>query len=273
MKLSDFLSDIGRPISYYPGLRQITGSTTATIFLCQLFYWTGKEQSGDGWIYKTSEELEEETGLSYDEQKTARAKLVERDLIEENYARLEHKMYFRVKTDILNALWEIPEHGNAKMGNVATPDSSNVATPSSLNSNTETTIEYQQKGEGLKIEAKSMPLEWQIANNQMIDPESLQKASAEKEATDSFERSLGFGPLPWNTSTMWEKLFRFVVKVYAANPAVFADFQAWREGPGKYKGWTNKQIRTNPQSFIDGALPEFEASKMYAPVAGGSHKL
>src|SRR5258706_8449953 len=102
MKLSDFLIDIGRPISYYPGLRKITGSTTATIFLCQMIYWTGKEQSGDGWIYKTSDEIEQEMGLSYDEQVVARKKLVQRGIVEEDYKRLEHQMYFRVKMDALN---------------------------------------------------------------------------------------------------------------------------------------------------------------------------
>ena len=128
MKLSDYIQGVGRPIAYYPGLRSITGSTTATIFLCQFIYWTGKESSKDGWIYKTSADIEEETGLSYDEQRTARKKLVSTGLIEENYARLEHQMYFKVDLDMLNEMWrklnpQVPEMGNAKMGNVATPNS------------------------------------------------------------------------------------------------------------------------------------------------------
>lgn len=167
MKLSDFLADVGRPIAYYPGLRQITGSTTATILFCQLMYWTGKEKSGDGWIYKSAEELEDETGMSYDEQKTARAKLIERGLIEEDYKRLEHRMYFRVKLDTLNAVWEIPEHGNAQMGKQAMPDSSNMATPSSLNDLTETTREYKQG------EKSPMPIDWKIAHDESIKSTDL----------------------------------------------------------------------------------------------------
>ena len=70
MKLTDFLSGVGRPVAYYPSLRRITGSTNATIFLCQLIYWKGKEADPNGWLYKESDEIEVETGLSYGEQKT-----------------------------------------------------------------------------------------------------------------------------------------------------------------------------------------------------------
>jgi hypothetical protein len=51
MKLTDFLQDVGRPVAFYPSLRRITGSTTATLFLCQLIYWKGKEADKEGWIY------------------------------------------------------------------------------------------------------------------------------------------------------------------------------------------------------------------------------
>lgn len=145
MKLSETLQGIGRPVAFYPGLRKITGSTTATILLCQLFYWTGKEASGDGWIYKTSDELTEETGLSYDEQVTARKHLVEHDLIEEEYKRLEHKMYFRVCMETINAVWEIPETGIAKMGKAVSTVSTKAALPNSLNGTTETTTENTQR--------------------------------------------------------------------------------------------------------------------------------
>lgn len=116
MKLSDFLLGAGRPVAYYPKLRRITGSTNATIFLCQFVYWIGKEASGDGWIYKTSEEIEVETGLSYDEQKTARERLVKAGLMAERYARLEHKMYFRVDLDALNSKWATPDDGIPETG-------------------------------------------------------------------------------------------------------------------------------------------------------------
>jgi hypothetical protein len=160
MKLSDFLTDVGRPIAYYPGLRRITGSTTATVFVCQLLYWTGKEKDGDGWIYKVSDEIENETGLSYDEQKTAREKLLAAGLIEEKYARLEHRMYFKVNLETLNELWgngesDIRETGNTALGKAESPDS--------LNRNlTENTSQNTNNGAKEK-DAPTLPLEWQIA--------------------------------------------------------------------------------------------------------------
>lgn len=138
MKLSEYLNDVGRPVSYYPKMRKLTGSTNATIFFCQFFYWTGKERSGDGWIYKTSDEIEDETGLSYKEQVGAREKLVRAGLLHERYARLDHQMYFKIDMDALNAKWgtdqtDIPEPPIGKMAN----------SPSgcSLISNTENTAE------------------------------------------------------------------------------------------------------------------------------------
>jgi hypothetical protein len=120
MKISEYLQGVGRPVAYYPGLRKITGSTTATILLCQLLYWTGKEKAGDGWIFKRAEgddeqSIEGETGLSYKEQRAARRVLKVRGLLEERYARLEHVVYFRVNMERLDELWEqAAEHKSAK---------------------------------------------------------------------------------------------------------------------------------------------------------------
>lgn len=116
MKISDALEGIGRSVSYYPGLRKLCGSVSATVLFCQLFYWKGKESSEDGWIYKDSSELEEETGLSYKEQVSARKKLAENGLIEEKYDRLAHKMYFRIMVNSLNDQWEVPETTDGKFG-------------------------------------------------------------------------------------------------------------------------------------------------------------
>ncbi len=130
MKLTDFLNNVGRPVAYYPKLRRVTGSTNATILLCQFMYWRGKEASGDGWLYKTADEIEKETGLSYGEQKTARRDLISAGLLEEHYARLDHQMRFKLDLDALNEKWEveetnIPESGKPKFGNEQKPHSLN----------------------------------------------------------------------------------------------------------------------------------------------------
>jgi hypothetical protein len=105
MKPSEFLQDIGRPMAYYPKLRKVTGSTTATILLCNFIYWRGKESGADGWLYKSSDEIEDETGLSYREQQSARKLLVKKGLMEEKYQRLDHKMYFRLDLQVLDTTW------------------------------------------------------------------------------------------------------------------------------------------------------------------------
>lgn len=141
MKLTDFLDEVGRPVAYYPKLRRLTGSTNATMLLCQFIYWRGKEISEGGWLYKTAEDIEDETGLSYEEQRTARKRLKSLELIEEKYDRLNHRMYFRLNIKEINRQWmntrtretQVPELGNAQFGN--------KALPCSLNSNTEITTE------------------------------------------------------------------------------------------------------------------------------------
>lgn len=125
MRLSDFIEGVGRPVAYYPGLRRITGSTTATILLCQLSYWTGKQADPGGWIFKTSEQLEAETGLSYEEQRTARKALIKAGLVEERYARLTHRMYFRVLLDAINDAWD----AHSQLPNKAKPSSRNGDCP------------------------------------------------------------------------------------------------------------------------------------------------
>jgi len=171
MRLADFLQEIGRPVAYYPKLRRITGSTTATILLCQLVYWTGRQADPDGWIYKTAAEIEEETGLSEKEQRTARRNLKGRGLLQERYDRLNHRMYYRVDLAALNAEWEefcngrsgtdqraVRELTNGQFGNRPT-GSSNKETEITTEITTETTIiQEEEEGDAAKIAARLMDL-------------------------------------------------------------------------------------------------------------------
>ena len=76
------------------------------MFLCQLLYWQDKGSDKDGWIYKTADEWEVETGLAYKEQTAARKHLKKLKVMVERNARIEHRLYFRVELDALNTLWE-----------------------------------------------------------------------------------------------------------------------------------------------------------------------
>lgn len=82
LKVAQFISTVGRPVAYYPIIAQAIGSVKAGVFICQLLYWQGKGKEGE-WIYKSRIEMTEETGLSRNEQDTAREVLRKLNIIEE----------------------------------------------------------------------------------------------------------------------------------------------------------------------------------------------
>ena len=104
MKLADLLINLGRLNAYSPKILQVFGVEEG-LLLCQLTYWAGKQSDQDGWIYKTQEELEEETGLSAKKQRTARKKLVALGILEEREERLKHRKFYRINTDKMEEIW------------------------------------------------------------------------------------------------------------------------------------------------------------------------
>ena len=99
MTKADLLASLGRPMTYYPSLGHATG-LKAAVFACQLLFWTDRARLKD-WVYKSAEEFTAETALSYEEQRGARAALKRAGLLEERYARLEHRLYYRLNLDRL----------------------------------------------------------------------------------------------------------------------------------------------------------------------------
>jgi hypothetical protein len=106
MRIVDVLTDVGRPMHYFPRLAKAVGGVHACVFVCQMMYWRDKGITEDNWIWKTQSEIEEETGLSRWEQATVRAKLVSLGILEENYHRINHRMYFRIDTDNLSKAFQ-----------------------------------------------------------------------------------------------------------------------------------------------------------------------
>ena len=88
-----------------------------------------------------------------------------------------------------------------------------------------------------------------------------QKELQEQEATRKFERAFGFGELPWRSTKIWDKMTRFVTDIYQHDPQAFGNYIVWRGNGGKYFAMSNKQIRLNPQVFIDTGWAEFESQK------------
>ena len=252
MKITELLD---RPIAFHRVFVTLTGSVKAAIMLSQAVYWQPRAKQADGWWYKTADEWEEETGLTRHEQDQARkdcAKYLKSDL-----RGVPATLYWHIDEDALQA----DLFGENDKSSLPESGKLDARKQSNINKNTETTTESKNGGKNL---LSNMPLEWQLLHGQSVDQAALDKQRIEKEACDNFERELGFGPLDWYTKTEWEKLRRFVVKQYTEDHHVFVDFAAWRKEKGKYSGWSNAKIRTNPQIFIDGALPEFRAAAMYS---------
>ncbi|MGN7038667.1 hypothetical protein [Neisseria sp. P0003.S003] len=103
MRPSESLRIAGKPIAYYPKLAKPLGSTNASILFSHFFYWHDKTQHELG-IYRTAEEIELETGLSVQEQRTARAKLKERGILIETEKRIEHRIYYKLDLDAFDDL-------------------------------------------------------------------------------------------------------------------------------------------------------------------------
>ncbi|MBE2898105.1 hypothetical protein HPC37_04515 [Pasteurellaceae bacterium 20609_3] len=118
MKATDWLKTSGNVIAYYPKLAKPLGSVNAAILFGQLFYWQDKATSELG-VYKTQEDIENETGLSRREQESARKNLRDRGILIETHKRLEHRLYFKLDLDKFNEMME--EYATVSQCNNAPP--------------------------------------------------------------------------------------------------------------------------------------------------------
>lgn len=146
-KLSSAIKQMGRPMTYYPSLARIIG-LKESIFLCQLIYWTPRTHGDEGWLYKSVEEMEEETGLSYKEQMRIRKSLIGKKLMEENYARDEHRLFFRISVEQIDKLGEHMTNEHMLKGQLASDQRSDGILPkvrSIKSSSTEITTETTTK--------------------------------------------------------------------------------------------------------------------------------
>ena len=98
------IRSIGRPVAFFPALAKYVGGVNAAILLGQLMYWDERTQENGLGVYKTTQQWEDETGLSYREQRTAREKLKERGLLIETYQRLNHRMFYKLDRAAFNTL-------------------------------------------------------------------------------------------------------------------------------------------------------------------------
>lgn len=111
---------LGRVIAFYPKLVKPLGSVNACILFCQLLYWSDKTNSKRG-VYKTIEQLTEETGLSRREQETACKKLTSIGVLFKDYDRLNHRMYYRLIPEKFNELMSKLEEKDAEQNEQTPP--------------------------------------------------------------------------------------------------------------------------------------------------------
>lgn len=105
MSITTTLAQVGRPVAYFPRLARFLGSVHAAVLFGQLHYWQERTQDARG-VHKTADELEDETGLSYREQASARKLLRDRGFLQEVYQRLQHLMWFRLDLAAIDAAFD-----------------------------------------------------------------------------------------------------------------------------------------------------------------------
>jgi hypothetical protein len=104
-------------------------------------------------------------------------------------------------------------------------------------------------------------VDWKLAHGQEVTQEELDAVKTADQAPKMFEKAFGFGTLPWKSSRVWEKFAKFVTEIYQQDQIAFGNYVIWRGQEGKYVAMSNKQIRMNPQIFMDTGWPDFQNSK------------
>lgn len=93
---------LDRQVAFHRRFVDITGSINAALMLSQGVYWQSRNEDGEWW-FQTREKWTEETGMTRDEQETARKKLRECDFWHEELRGVPAKLYYKVDLDKLFA--------------------------------------------------------------------------------------------------------------------------------------------------------------------------
>ena len=267
MKLSEYISDIGRVVAYYPNLKKITGSTTATVLLCQFIYWCDKAEKNDGWVEKNAAGIEYETGLTRNEQKTAKRELQERGLLEIHRQRLRHNSRYKVNKERMNELWEA-QSGKPVVEILTDDDDEVPETPPVETAGLpdeglkfpEVTIdpgdefakellrESQEKGlSTIKLPAKKGDLlDGMIAAQNSA---GMEKMNGMNEIRAKIAKKLNVNP----DNKKWEDFIEFAYNMQKKNNQGIDRFIDWAiENQFSAIYWTPEKMRTLwPQAFID----------------------
>lgn len=101
----DVLTLLDRPIAFHRCFVDLTGSITAALFLSQAVYWQRRvPEDRAGWWFKSQTEWTEEIGLSRREQETARLRLKQIGVLQEERRGVPAKLWYRIDEDTLSVL-------------------------------------------------------------------------------------------------------------------------------------------------------------------------
>ncbi|HAT3729390.1 TPA: replication protein [Serratia marcescens] len=100
----DILQLLDRPVAFQRSFVRLGAGVTGALLLSQLVYWANRTNDEDGWVYKTQEDWESETGLTRYEQEGARKKLRSLGLLIELKRGLPAQLFYKVDVDKLNQL-------------------------------------------------------------------------------------------------------------------------------------------------------------------------
>jgi hypothetical protein len=268
MKLTNYIPNAGSVVAYYPKLRKITDSTNATLLLCQLLYWSNKVD--DGKIFKDSYDIENETGLTYWEQKTAREKLREAGLIDEKYSRINHKICFTINQDNLSEAWKKSTGGEIKEIIKNEPVKKN--TKPSVNKIKEQ-LKTAEKEISEKPKDKKDAADW-LAKAIGIDSPTQIKYNKKQEIRTQIEEKLHIVA----NDSRWEKFIDFVYERETKHNQPVSIFLNWAISEGfDPLYWTPEKCKTvYPRAFSENErnlpskdfvknLPEYK-EKEYVPM-------
>lgn len=151
---SEIVQCLGRPINYFANLAKALGINEA-IFVGQLLYWSPRGSEGDGWVFKTMADIEDETALTKDQQMRLRKHLRDLEILEEKEERIDHRFYYRLNLDALDKCLaglaqfrevrepNSPESGNPTSGSKETQPRYVQRVPSEITSEIKTPVSAQ----------------------------------------------------------------------------------------------------------------------------------
>lgn len=120
--MSSLIKLLDRPVAYQPAFAQlragkVKSGPSAAVLLSQFVYWHNR--MGGEWMYKTREDIKKETGLSRDEQETARKRLVALGILQEELRGVPATVHYKINTERLEVLLLAPDQTESQLG--ATP--------------------------------------------------------------------------------------------------------------------------------------------------------